>query len=730
MLPGAPDYPTVGGYGQARPSHAISQKEEMARAALRSLAAPSHMGSSTSAYPSIAASPAAPFGGPRFSRADTDQALYLQRWDLRPSGSHHALGPGGSLRRGSAVHADVGEAEDARTSTRDGPALPPLASGGGDSYFGLPRLTASPTTSPRLHGSLVTADPDQPSPYSRDPPSLSISSSASTPAHESIPSPDAYEATLRRVATSLRLGYEEVRYITHHLSPSHIPRYVHASGSSSAMLHRVDPATAQLVLDALRAEDERSAQVGAFRDAYIRRQKSREAIDLRPPPPPGQLWADGRASCARHTGAPQHRQTPSQPFASRYGEARDDRHRSHDAHSMQAAPPLNERRRSILAGSASPHSSVAAETVLTASPRSSSPSPFAFDPLRRPSLPPISAMTLGEAASASASERSSLDSGVDSPRRRWRSGSGSDKAASPYLGHRSTPHAARKGRSIDDYLESCYSRQLRRPSRSRDTFGHALMEVEGTLLSSSRHPYQPYPPVSQRQPNPLQLTQTQSWSPNASYAPLDSPSQYPSGLPRRPQALGAGPSGKAALSHASSGFSHSQSPASYDLGALLCHSPGLDPEAGDPLKTLEGAGQRPGRCDGVLGQDPKADLTRAGVVEHMQIDKGQALAGADPKQAVAISGSASAPRSETPSASGQLSREEILMRLQNKVKARIAAKQQNATSGEGQLHPDDVYKEAAAFNGRPAKARASTGSSRPSARSKAAASSPATTPKT
>ncbi|SPO37898.1 uncharacterized protein PSFLO_03375 [Pseudozyma flocculosa] len=623
----------------------------------------------------------------------------------------------------------------------------PYPSAGDGSYFGLPSLTASPTTSPRLEADGLPLDGDR---YPRDPPSLSISSSASTPNQDvAAPPSEDREGTLRRVATSLRLGIDDVRSVAQHYQAHLSFRYGPATTASSAMAQRIDPAVARMIVDALRQEEDRDSRVGAFREAYIQhsqyqhqhqhrhqhphppalRQHRHEPtcsdekmVDPRPPPPPGQVWASDR-NRSDWRSAPRQRPAHSHTF----DEApRDDRRRPHEPYAAQLAGPSQEGYRSILAGSASPRSSIAGDTVLSASPRSSSPSPFAFDPLRRPSLPPLSAMSLHEPTSA-ASNRSSLDSGASSPRQSWYSAAGSEALASPRLSYPSGLHAARKGRSIDDYLESAStsSRRVRRPNRTRDSLGLLPSELEGSALASSRHPFQPYPAVPGRHSNPLQLTQTQSWSPSGSPALAESPLHLVSGLPRRSQAAVASTSTFRGPSYQQAGaMSFTPSPSLGGHEQNLWGSPSIKSETSDSPRQLE-----------FIGDGARRDASRerhGGLAAEQHPSRAVAeTAAVAPTPAVAAGGPAKKPRgrairartlasattsgtsSESAPASstsspqpstvaGPLSREEIMKRLQLKVKARLAAKEQGTATSSSP--PEPSTKVGAAAAGKTAKA--------------------------
>ncbi|PWN53489.1 hypothetical protein IE53DRAFT_384013 [Violaceomyces palustris] len=245
MLPGSPELPTFGELDRFHPGNA-SSKEEMARAALRSLTAPS------SSSPSQGSGSVAP--------------------QLVDSRRHHGYAPAQpSYQTFFQPQPMMGKvaSEEAPSSMQ--------------SYFGSNQITESPTSSPQLAPSTASL---LPSPPSYQPPSLSMSSTlSSTSLHDSRLSPETqHETAMRKVATNLRLPLSTVRRVLFEHGQLSKPAALRDPVSS----HRREPAgdngtdseTARLILDAMRVEDERLSQVASFKSAYLRTESVRSDMEF------------------------------------------------------------------------------------------------------------------------------------------------------------------------------------------------------------------------------------------------------------------------------------------------------------------------------------------------------------------------------------------------------------------------------------------------------------------
>lgn len=692
-------------------THAPSEKEEIARAALRSLGGPlsssptvshqlpppsdEHFARSRHAPRphSFAAFEPRQGPGPGPGPEPTHQAYGRVQHGFQPQ--PHAKNAYGY---GSASMMELDDVSLSHSHSHSHPAFSPAAPAPPErttSYFGSHCITESPTSSPRLEP-MALAHTSLPSgavsPPMHQPPSLSMSSSASTSVYEPLPSPDAQQASLRRVASSLKLDYDEVK----HAVRLHFPQYLARSSLDTsnhsvsasytkkpAVTRGLDEDTLRLVLDALKAEEERQAHLSDFRDAYITREREQGShqIDFRPPPPPGQIWASDRPAWERSRHAKQ-----SEPWAIRRP--------SNDAlgRNPSAVPtPIPVDRHSGPVFSSSPQSAFM-DGAMSTSPRSASPSPFAFDPLRRPSLPPVHNTRHGSGDSYRDSDAASSEVS-DGFRHRWAGGISNEIEPSPPQFGRPAPFSDRKGRSIDDYLEQS-NRHSQRYGRSR-VLVPGFSEAEPSSSNHNRHSFQPYPQVSRGPTNGLPLTQ--SWSPGTSPSAVDSPKQSFAQLPRRSPLISSHPAATATAT----GAAPSPSPR---LGAGGWGSPSVASEASDYMRVHDSV--EPPSTQRGWSEDTAAEATRAKVEDMQLSDSITPAAGrsklsppaphTQPKphqqlrKSASVSASVSATRASrsaslrsvdstasagTGTGTEQLTRSEIMQRLQDKVKSRIAAKE-------------------------------------------------------
>ncbi|SNX84670.1 uncharacterized protein MEPE_03379 [Melanopsichium pennsylvanicum] len=658
----------------------VSDKEEIARAALRSLAAPSES-STPSGAPLL---PRPSLATPSYPVTKLPPPLPLQSASSR---DHPHRRTYDQDYRHDAREASLDDATSVRTSTltaHDHARGSMSRNHSSSSFFQDQDFTASPDSSPKLE----PADFLPPTPVHR----FARHSVPTTSTSEEI-----HKVALRRASLALGVDVEEVRKIVHQAYMSRRTSNPSSAASASAFSQRYVPSSTapehelvymRQVLDVYCLESERASQSQPACDAR-RIESSRPSLgpyaeERGIAAPSGMSYNDA------HRSSPSHHYQSDRGTSIAWGTRSDERLPTFDSHrpesSFRSARPAHyEARRHEASASSSAALSVSEE-------RGASPSPFAYDAYRRMSQP-----VSHEAAAGSSTMTSRASHGCFDEIARSRtideeptSGSRSRYSNPAYMQQPHLPQTfmyERRVRSIDDYLEQQQAQQQQQQrERSGSITYHpgrhsGIAEHEEDRLpdrhtrTGVRHSFQPYPPPSSRHAPessaagsvipPAQSPQLSPKMPEA--LPLQQFSQRRSPLLRSPAAETVA---SVASSSVTSLAALSPSPL---LGALGSSSASLTPDQRKRSPAAECDAQSASRR---TSEDTAAEFTRAGVAK-MQIDdvgasKGPKAGARKPRSS--RSSFSSNDRGSIPLTRTNLSHSEIMQKLQNKVKSRLVAK--------------------------------------------------------
>ena len=713
----------------------VSDKEEIARAALRSLAAPNTDSAPSEQPPPLLprpplVSPSHPAGHlppplPSQSGPSRDYSRLPYDKDVAHDDRAAAYADDARSMRSSTITAH-GQAQGASSSSLTNMAM--TRNDSSSTFFHDQHITASPDASPKLEATSFL-----PPPPSHRHARHSVPSSTS--------SGDLHEVALRRASLALGVNLEEVRQIVNHAYVARRTSNSSSSASVSASSQGYMPpslgpngesAFVRQVLDAYCLESDRASQTPSAYEAH-RRESTRASLsthaEARSAAPSGLTWHEA-SHAPGQPSQPRHYQSDHGTSVA-WGTRADERLPTFDAHHpdssfRSARPAYNDPRRYEASASTSTMTSVPEQ-------RAESPSPFAYDAYRRTSQPVIHEFgTAGASRLASRVSQGYLDDSARSRAIEEERTGGQGWSRSPISPYGQPPHPphssmyARRVRSIDDYLEQQQQQQqqLQRQEQGqyrqrRGSVAHhpgrtqSVVEYDDDRLpdrhmrSSVRHSFQPYPPPSSRYapgssavgsaPPPVQSPQL---SPTMPEAPRFQPfSQHRSPLLRSPAAETVA---SVASSSVTSVAALSPSPllgAGGSSSASLTpderrRSPGVDTDAQSSLRAVS--------------EDTAAETTRAGVA-RMQIDdtpssfkgtKASARKSRSTRSSFSHSDRGSAPIMGT-----DLSHSEIMQKLQDKVKSRLAAKGKaamlsgNGTDGQGKNGKKAVNAGASSSNG-------------------------------
>ncbi|GAC93015.1 hypothetical protein PHSY_000576 [Pseudozyma hubeiensis SY62] len=635
----------------------VSDKEEIARAALRSLAEPTAGATSDEPLPS----------NPGPSRISERPLPPPSRLSYPPAS--------GSASRSSfqTIHP-----HEARLSFADPHAtwsrsigrddhLATARDGSDSSFFRDQSLNASPESSPRLRASSARHPVPQPHPQGRR-------SLPSGPISDQV-----HEAALRRASWALRLDYEDVRHIVHRTARPH-------TGNESAYERQV--------LDAYRFEAERASQPSASYQSRAT-DTSHASVDVHPTErqvaSSGMVWS----ATARRAAPP----APSTPFSP-----------NSDRSSLVAwgtrpttRLPTFQPRLVESTFQQTPYHGPAIATCATSTAdvsslhRPPSPSPFAYDAYRRTSHPVASRSELAPPHSIGSSrasigsfdqvaQRHPIDQDLDASRR----------TRQPYPTHVGPPRLAHDAAYEHHFApKDTYAEHPAQPypQRSRQRRGSMIGQPEAApgpldqhddrLLDHSTRTtfvqsYQTYPTQPSRPLIHPSAIQTAT-------APIESPQLSPTTPEHhRFQHLSAlrSPAAETAASVASS-----------STASIAAFSP--SPLLGAASAVLAGSRSeaRPGELDAdsdavnsvrAASEDTASESTRARVAS-MHLDDGKAQDAPKPtlsKSQSLRSSFSHADRRSTSFLATDLSHSQIMQKLQDKVKSRLAAKGKAAFASE------------------------------------------------
>lgn len=663
----------------------VSDKAEIARAALRSLAGPSASPTPSNLPPLPRAALPAPSYPPthqlpppshftRPSREYSRSSLQDFRHDDRTS--YADVDPIASRSSSFSTHDQA-----RRSSSNAGGAVGSASAAmtrnsSSSSFFHDQSMAASPESSPRMHAAPFLPPPPS-HPYARH----SIPSAT--------PQSHIHEVALRRASLALGVNLEDVRQIVHH---AYAPSQVASSSSShqgywpsaSALEH--ESSFTRQVLHAYQIESDRASQPRSVNRSCASSSTLANEDDLAPS---GIAWHHAhRPSADRSSDRPspisQHHPQPDRSSLVAWGSTPDTRlptfePRLVESTSHSAQPPKQTARWHESADS-DPRS---AASIAVPEHRPESPSPFAYDAYRRtshsvaPEFDPIPPFKVGSRASHGFMDETARDRALEQEHAagRWTQHPSSSHPRHPQWPH--NPQYERKVRSIDDYVEQQhpYTQHHRHRSGSMahpQSRASALLAQEDDRLPdriirpSFRHSYQPYPSQSSR--NAAATSSTLVESPQLSPTMPD-----PHRFPFFPQVRS--PAAETPASVASS---------SVASVAALSPSPLLGPAASpstslllDAAKRTPGAESKARSSLRAVSEDTAAESTRAGV-ESMQIDDDGAIRKAPQaasRKSRSLRSSFSHPdRSSGPIHGTDLSHSEIMQKLQDKVKSRLAAK--------------------------------------------------------
>ncbi|CBQ72424.1 conserved hypothetical protein [Sporisorium reilianum SRZ2] len=721
MLPDPRDsnssYPSSG-----QPS--ISDKEEIARAVLRSLAEPSANPTPSNPPPL----PRAPLPAPSYPPAHqlpppppplppshvTRSSREYNRSSLHHDYHHddrtsyadldHVASRSSSFSTNDVVRRTSSNADGAvggvsAAMTRDNSS---------SSFFDDQSMAASPESSPRMRAAPLSPPPPlHPLNYARH--SIPSSAPQSTAVHE---------VALRRASLALGVNVEDVRQIVHHAyAPPHASTSSQSYWSSSSATEHEASFTRQ-VLHAYQIESDRASQPRSIN----RSSASSSALAMDDDLAPSGL---ARLSVYRPSDRIPDRPTPQSQY-----------HPQPDRSSLVAwgtrpdsrLPTFETRFAESISYVAQPASQTARwhepvevdprTTVTTAVPaqRPESPSPFAYDAHRRTSHPvapapapgfdPIPPFKLGSRASHGFVDDMARNRALE---HEHAAGPWAQHPASSHPRHPqwpSNPHYERRVRSIDDYVKQQQQQQQQQPHTQHHrhcsgSMAHHHNRAPGLpvqeddrlpdrhVRSSFRHSYQPYPSQTSRSaaagPPAVATTSALVESPQLSPTMPDPHRFHPFSQVRSPAAeTPASVASSSVASVAALSPSPLLGPAASSSTSLLLdaskRTPGVETEARSSLRAVS--------------EDTAAESTRE-AVESMQIDDDDDTAGRKapkpaPRKSRSLRSSFSHPdRSSGPIQGTDLSHSEIMQRLQDKVKSRLAAKGKAALAkgnGTGSPH--------------------------------------------
>ncbi|TKY86471.1 hypothetical protein EX895_004620 [Sporisorium graminicola] len=667
----------------------VSDKEEIARAALRSLAAPSASPTSShlpplpraplpaASYPPShqlppPAPPPAPLHATRSSREYSRSSLHHNyRHDGR---SYAEVDPVASRSSSFSTHDQV-----RRSSSNAGVAVASSSAAlkrnnSSSSFFHDQSIAASPESSPRMHAASFLPPPPTHA-YARH----SIPSST--------PSTNVHEVALRRASLALGVDLEDVRQIVHHAYSDPHSASTSSSSSywpSSTAAQRESSFTRQ-VLHAYQIESDRASQPRSINRSSASSSAFATEDDL--------TWHHVQRPSDRISDQPspqsQHHPEPDRSGLVAWGTRPDARLPTFETkltesitHSAQPASRTNRWHESVDVDSRS------ALAPTTPAQRPESPSPFAYDAYRRPSHPaapefdPIPPFKVASRASHGFVDETARNRALEQEHAagRWTHQSHPSQPGHPQWTQNA--HYERRIRSIDDYVEQQqpYTEPQRHrsgsmahyQSRAADLLAQDDRLPDRTVRSTFRHSYQPYPSQPSRNsagPPTVAATGALVESPQLSPTMPD---------PHRFHAFSQvrSPAAETPASVASS---------SVASAAALSPSPLLGPVASSSTSLiLDSAKRTPGAESDAhsslraVSEDTAAESTRAGV-ESMQIDDDDAANRKAPRAASRKSRSLRSSFSQPDRSSGpihgtDLSHSAIMQKLQDKVKSRLVAK--------------------------------------------------------
>ncbi|ETS61713.1 hypothetical protein PaG_04216 [Moesziomyces aphidis] len=637
MLPAA----GADGRGSYRSQRPVSDKEELARAALRSLADPSTAppaplpppGNDAAAAPpafpatrlppplpsqslatqqasSSATSSALSQPDPAFRSSHDDyrrppRSQYSDHGVPLPSASHHML-----------RHASLGDELIQRN---------PSSSSSPSSFFNDQQISASPDSSPRLE-----AAPIQMPRHTHLRHSIPASTQPSASAH-------LHEVALRRASIAMGVDIEQVRDIVHHAMDAP---------------HAREPHFVRQVLDAYRLESDRASQPLVVRESW----------QAEPP----------RSNARNHVAYP-----------SRYADP--------GPASRSAYPAYHDLARgdSVASGSAS------ASMMPISEHRPESPSPFAYDAHPRSSQPSSDMAAPAASYSVHRPSHAHLDEASRHHRAFEDERFTTHRSRYPAYPHHPPPlplpqtrAPERRVRSIDDYLDAppqLYPRRHQRRGSMADYNGRTA--VLTAVLTSEydderyrdrlarpnvRHSFHPYASPSSRYLGAS--ADAIGISPQLSPTMGDAPRPYPIHDHRSP--LLRSPAGESSTSVAGS-------------VAALTPSPLLGVPVGTPddrKRSLDGHADAPTSLRSA-SEDTAAESTRAGVARLQIDDSGSKPLLKSSSARTSRSSLASHSSAERQVPGTDLSHSQIMQKLQNKVKGRLAAKKKAAAESAAAFRP-------------------------------------------
>lgn len=669
--------------------HSVSDKEEIARAALRSLAEPS--GGSTSSDPPLLPRPSLPT--PSFSAPSLPPPLSSSAGQVRDStrpflDDHGRHNDRQGYFDSNSVYPRDPFAGDVALSRGDSP----------PSFFQDQHMITSPGSSPK-------AEARSPLP----PLSSHLYARHSLPAFPTA-SRQVHEAALRRASLALGVDVDEVRQIVHHAYVARRTSNPFSVASTSTSSHGHLPQSSvpeheavfvRQVLDAYCLESDRASHQAPAHEPR-RTHGSRSSFGSYAQHETAALSTSARhdaGQASMHATQPQqHHFQADHGSAVAWGTKSDERlptfdARGHDSTFRTAYPAHHISQR---------FEAAATTTRSAAEQRSTSPSPFAYDAYRRTSHPVSQEQSYGTASSGTMRSRASHGYLDDLARSRAiggeRLGAARSRHATLSLSQQQAyvPQDSvyeRRVRSIDDYLEQQQRQQHRQRRRgsivyhpSRISGGVAEYEDEGFpewhSRSSAMHSSQPYPPTGSR------------YAPDrvgggASYAPRSQSPQLSPTMPNSWRFQQASQRRSPRLRSPTAETVTSVASSSVASIATLPPSP-LPGTAGNSSNTFTPDERR--RSSGAeadaqslvrgVSEDTAAETTLVGVAK-MQIDEASSLLRAPASsRKVRSTRSFSSDRGSAPIAGTDLTHSEIMQRLQDKVKRRLAAKGKAATLAE------------------------------------------------
>lgn len=678
-----------GSHPYPRPHRPLSDKEEIARAALRSLADPSSS-SAPSGDSAQTQRPPLPSSSSSFSATQ-----------LPPPHSSQPIAPHSPFTRRT-VHYDYRHDDRAEHVDEVGPARPSAIAASYDqarstgladaamsrdhsssSFFQEKSIIASPDSSPKLEAASSDLPPLAPLPHSRHSvPSASVSG-------------ELHEVALRRASFALGVNLHEVRQIVDQAFASRRTSNSSGSASASASSHAYLPPSSvpehasgfvRQVLDAYYLESDRASQL---QPAYNSRRADGGRMSAGP-------YTDGSRSAAPSGMAYHGTDHPSDRSAQRQYRSYSDAWASRSDDQFPAYPTSS--RSAYPAPHHAPHNEASAggtshaATMPAPANRQESPSPFAYDAYGRSSRPfSHESSQFGlRASQAYADEMAHIR--------------GYERASDAHLRHPISPYSHqsplppfpahdRRVRSIDDYLEQQQQHQQQhqqeqeRRRNRRGSIAHYpgrgggyVQDMEEDQLPdrnnrSVRSSYQPYPPPNTRYaPHPGQSPQLSPTT--AEQSRYQHFSQLRSPRLRSPAA-------ETAISMSSSVPSVAALSPSPLLGAVGSSS-SLAPD--DRKRSPSAADTDAQSSLRSVSADTAAE-TSAGVAQMHIDDDGSSssqmpssskLSAPSRKSRSSRVSISQATRGSVPIAGTNLSRSEIMQKLQDKVRGRLAAKEKAA----------------------------------------------------